>query len=366
MEKKKILKRIIITGTHLTPAIELINQLKTDSQIKWDIFYIGRLFNSATDKIPSIESSIIPQLGIKFYPINSGKFDRKFFWNNFFELIEFFKGFFDCLKIISIIKPDFIVSFGGYVSVLPVIIGFFKKIPSITHEQTPTISLTTKINSFFVKKIALSFENTVHINSLPKNKIIITGNLLRSEIYNQNSLLFINKFKAQNSPIIYVTAGNQGSQVINKIILKIKSKLKNFIIVHQTGQKDFEKIKNEIKNTKNYFAFDYINLNDIGWILNKSDIIISRSGANTSQEIVALNKKSILIPMPKSQQNEQKINASWVKNQLPDQTIIIPQEKLNSKIILESIKKLSNIKTENKKNNIQTNKKIINLIHEII
>lgn len=366
MEKKKISKRIIITGTHLTPAIELINQLKTDNQINWNIFYIGRLFNSATDKIPSIESSIIPKLGIKFYPINSGKFDRKFFWNNFFELIEFFKGFFACLKIITTIKPDFIFSFGGYVSVLPIIIGFFKKIPSITHEQTLTISLTTKINSFFVKKIALSFEETKNMEKLSKQKIAITGNLLRSEIYNQNSILFKN-LKLKDKNLLYITAGNQGSQIINNIILKIKSNLNNFIIIHQTGQKDFEKIKNKIKNKKNYFAFDYINLNDIGWILNKSDIIISRSGANTSQEIVALKKKSILIPMPKSQQNEQKMNALWVKNQLPNQTIVIPQEKLDSKILLESIKNLISIKTEKQENNIvQTNKKILELIHENI
>lgn len=357
-------KKIIITGTHLTPAIELIHQLQSDPKFDWDISYIGRLFNSATNKIPPIESKIIPSLGINFFPINSGKFDRKFFWNNFFELPETLKGFFDAQKIISKIKPDIIVSFGGYVSVPVIINGFFRKIPSITHEQTPTTSLTTKINSFFVKKIALSFKPE---KPFFKNKTIITGNLLRSEIYNQNSPLFKNfKFKIKNSPLIYITAGNQGSQTINKLIPEIIKVFPKINFIHQTGETDFEKMKSIVKKHSNYFVFDYINLNDIGWILNKSDIIIGRSGANTSQEIVALQKKSILIPLPKSQQNEQLKNALWIKEQLEKQTIIIPQEKLNLQSLSFSIKKLLETKSQSKTNEIKINTKLLNLIHEIV
>src|SRR5665647_3483105 len=73
-------KTIIITGTHLTPALELIRQLKKDD-INWQINYIGRKNNSSVDNTPSIESKIIPKMGIKFYSIDCGKFDRRWIPN---------------------------------------------------------------------------------------------------------------------------------------------------------------------------------------------------------------------------------------------------------------------------------------------
>ena len=179
----KTKKTIIITGTHLTPALELIRQLKTDPQTDWQINYIGRKNNSSVDDSPSIESKIIPKTGINFYSINCGKFDRRWLPNTIKGLPQTTKSLFESLKLIKKIKPDIVVSFGGYVSVPVIISSFLKKIPSITHEQTLTNSLTTRINSLFVKKIALSFDNPKQKEKLPKEKIVVTGNLLRQELF---------------------------------------------------------------------------------------------------------------------------------------------------------------------------------------
>lgn len=357
-----ITKTIIIIGTHLTPAIELINQLKADEKYHWQINYIGRKYNSTVDQTPSIESEIIPKLKVNFYSISGGKLDRRYLPNTLHGISHTIKGFFESFSLISKIKPDIIISFGGYISVPVIISGWFKKIPSITHEQTLTNSLTTKINSHFVNKIALSFNNP---NQLPKNKIVITGNLLRSEIYKTSSVFFRNlSLEIGHFPLLYITAGNQGSHLINQIIKNNLSKFNKNTIIHQTGKNDysdFQKI-----NQPNYHAFDYINLNDIGWVLNNADIIISRAGANTCQEIVALQKKSILIPLPVSQQNEQHLNAIWVHQQLPQKTIIITQKKLSPKTLLNAIKKLSLIKTDTAKIKPSTNLKLLKLIHETL
>ncbi|MPM89331.1 UDP-N-acetylglucosamine--N-acetylmuramyl-(pentapeptide) pyrophosphoryl-undecaprenol N-acetylglucosamine transferase [bioreactor metagenome] len=104
----------------------------------------------------------------------------------------------------------------------------------------------------------------------------------------------------------------------------------------------------------------------MGWIFKKAQLIISRSGANTSQEIAAFNQKSILIPLPKSQQEEQLINAKWVQQQLPQQTLIIDQTKLNSDNLLSAIISLSLVKKNDKKIKIETNFKLLETIYEII
>ena len=145
-------KTIIITGSHHTPAIELIHQLKNDNLFNWNIVYVANLNSSETH----LAKTIIPKLNIKFYPLNSGKFDRRFFPNNITTIPKTITAFFQSLTIINQNKPDIIISFGGYTSVPVILAGFFNRIPSITHEQTLTVSLSTKINSLFVKKVALS------------------------------------------------------------------------------------------------------------------------------------------------------------------------------------------------------------------
>ncbi|MEI8067836.1 MAG: glycosyltransferase [Candidatus Shapirobacteria bacterium] len=361
MKSKDLQKKIIITGTHLTPAVELISQLKKDSKTKWQIYYIGRQYNSSVDTTPSIESEIIPKLGVNFSSIVCGKLDRRWLPNTIQGIPQTIKGVIQAYNQVSKIKPDIVASFGGYVSVPVIISSWLKRIPSITHEQTPTISLTTKINSLFVNKVALSFENKDQTE-----KSVITGNLLRSEIYNQSSKYFEKIIKKNQSPIIYITAGNQGSKTINDTIKLILSNLKDFTIIHQTGKTDYSKFKKLTQKYKNYYPIEYVNSNDIGWIFSNSKILISRSGANTSQEIVALKKSSILIPLFKSQQDEQKINASWVKKQLPDKTIIIQQEELNKKSLLEGILKLNKLKVSSSKITYQPNLKLLNLINKLI
>ena len=356
----KVKKTIVITGTHLTPALELIRQLKADKKNDWQINYIGRKNNSSVDNTPSIESKIIPKIGIEFYSINCGKLDRRWLPNTIKGLPQTTKSLFESLKLIKKIKPDIIVSFGGYVSVPVIISSFLKKIPSITHEQTLTNSLTTKINSFFVNKIALSFDNQRQKENLPKNKIVVTGNLLRQEIFHPQ------KNKIGNNIDIFITAGNQGSHTINLLIKKILPKLKNYYIVHQTGKKDFNSFKQLTNIYPKYQAFDYLESNDMAYFLNKTNLIISRSGANTSQEIAVLNKKAILIPLKISQQNEQLLNALWVKEKNPQNTQILEEKDITEKDILENINKLITNKTKKIVIKNTDNLKLLNLIHEIL
>ncbi len=364
---KPMERRIIITGTHLTPALELIRQLQTDSKNNWKIFYIGRLSNSNDPKLFSIESKVIPTLGVDFYPIPCGKFDRRFLPNSILGLPKTISGLYQSFNLVKRLKPNIIVSFGGYVSVPVIISGWLQKINSITHEQTLTNSLTTKINSRFVKKIALSFNNPLQINQLPKDKIVVTGNLLRFQLF-QKTAISNSKFKFPNPklPLIFITAGNQGSHAINLVIKQVLSKLIDFNIIHQTGKNDYSLFKTLNKKYPNYQASEYFSTSDYAWIIQHSNVFVSRAGANTCQEIVAFGKKSILIPLPKSQQDEQNLNAFWVKKMLPKNTIVINQDKLDQNYLSKSIDSLIKQTSTASKKNYQPNLKLLKLINENI
>lgn len=274
-----------------------------------------------------------------------------------------FKSYF----LIKKINPDIIISFGGYVSVPVVVSGWLQNKTTITHEQTLTNSLTTKINSYFVNKIALSFNNPKQISQLPQKKVVVTGNLLRYELFQKPKKpeIFINRLPT-NKPLIFITAGNQGSHEINLNIGNILPKLTDFNIIHQTGKNDYPAYKSLIKKYQNYYPTDYFDTQKYSWIIQHSEIFISRAGANTCQEIVAFNKKSILIPLPKSQQNEQLLNALWVEKQQKEQTVILNQENLNPESLMDAIILLKKQKNISTKKRYQPNLKLLQLINEII
>lgn len=341
-------KTIIITGTHHTPAQELIRQLKKDS-IRWNIYYLSHLYPTETH----LRNSIIPLLESgHFFSLDCGKFNRRSLSQTLLNFPKTILAIFRSLKIITTLKPNIIVSFGGYVSVPVVIASWLCRCPSITHEQTPTISLSTKINSIFATKVALSFPSTF------SPKTVLTGNLLRSEIFQTSSSKFTTKLK----PFIYITGGNQGSEFLNLLTLSLLPVLcRHHTIIHQTGKK-----KTKPYNSPKYIHQNYTHSADIGFLLNQADLIISRSGANICQEIVAIQKKSILIPLPHSQQNEQLLNAKWVKTHLPRHTIILDQTQATPKKLLLAISRLSQIKPLPRPPVFPSNLKLLNLIHELV
>jgi UDP-N-acetylglucosamine--N-acetylmuramyl-(pentapeptide) pyrophosphoryl-undecaprenol N-acetylglucosamine transferase len=355
-------RKILITGAHITPALELIRQLKNDQDTNWEIYYIGRLFNSSVDSDVSIESKVIPQNGVKFYGIPCGKLDRRWLPNTLSGLPQIFSGFKEAQKIINRIKPHLVVSFGGYVSVPVIIAASINQIPSITHEQTQTLSLSTKINALFCKYIATSFPT----NKYP-DKQYLTGNLLRREIFSHHSVFFEKqKIDLKKYPLIYLTAGNQGSHHLNLVLKELLPSLtKNFTIIHQTGLKDFTSFTKLSKKYSNYYVKNYIGSKDIGWIFHNSKLIISRAGANTTQEIAALNLNSIIIPLPVSQQNEQIKNAIWLQKKLPKNTIIINDTELSNKLLENSIKKLLSKRVKKSLVTPSPNLKLLKLIKKL-
>lgn len=305
--------------------------MEHDPNIDWSIYYFSHQYFTEAH----LAHTIIPKLGSRFFNIDCGKFDRKNLNITLLGIPKIIRAFFTSLKLISQIQPNIIISFGGYVSVPVILAAFFKRVPSITHEQTLTNSLATRINSQFVTKVALSFDNQSQINQLPPSKIVVTGNLIRQEIFNKNSPLFKN-LKNKNFPLIYITGGNQGSIFLNNLVYQLLPSLtKKFIIVHQTGK------NNPASISTNYFPMEFIGKEDIGFILNHSSLVISRSGANICQELDILDKKSILIPLPFTQQNEQPKNAAWLKLRHPQTTVVLNQEKTTIKNLSAAIKRLS-------------------------
>lgn len=329
------MKKIIICGGHLTPAISLIEELEKEKDIS--IRFIGRKYATEGSKKLSQEYKIVSKKRIKFYQISAGRLQRKFTKFTIPSLLKIPIGFLQSFIYLLITRPNIVVSFGGYVSCPVVISAWLLGIKSITHEQSIVPGIANKINSLFVDKIFLSWpESASYFN---KNKTKVIGNLIRKDIFNAKSVnKKIGGFLDQSKKLIYITGGNQGSHFINTFIFHSINIFSDYNLIHQLGatnyQGDLEK-SNNLK-LKNYLPIDFVDADSIGAVLEKAEFVISRSGANTVWELAALAKPSILIPLPIAAGNEQFYNAKILES--AGSAIIIEEKNVNSIKVNEAIK----------------------------
>ena len=329
---------VFVTGTHQSPAQSFFDLLHQDHVHKWQIHYLGRHYSFSDKKTEAIEYGLFPTLGVIYHPIPAGRFHRQNLKISLFGLPQTFLGFWHSFYYLSRFRPKALVSFGGYVSVPAVLAAWILQIPVLSHVQTAELDLSSRINSSLSRFIALSFPSP----NLKNPKFHLTGNLLRPLIFTKKA----GNFKEIKKPFIYITGGNQGAEFINQLTLKSLPTIFSlgFSVIHQTGKQQLQSIKNKTQKIPQsiYQAQDYI-FQEIGWILQNAALVISRSGSNISHELVALNKKSIFIPLPTSAKKEQEQNAAWAKEKIPSLTL--SQDKTTPNSLVQAIKHLQKIKT---------------------
>lgn len=349
------MKKILITGGHVTPALAVIDELIKNN---WQIFYVGRKYALEGDKAISQEYRLIHEKNLAFLTLTSGRLQRRITPHTFFSLLKIPFGFFQSLLYILSVRPRVILSFGGYIALPIVMAGWLMGVPVVTHEQTLVPGLANKIISRFARKICVSWETTKKL--FPTNKTILTGNPMRKELKQSNTTLQI----PHDRPLLFITGGNLGAHSISVVIESALSELiKKYTVIHQCGNAqefgDFERLSQIRKSLspleqKRYYVFTYIDTEDLGWILQHADLLISRSGANILTEIIEWNLPAILIPLPWSGGSEQEKNAQFLVSQ--NAAVFLDQDDLNQErllqVVAETFKKSSLLKNQLKK--IQT------------
>lgn len=302
--------RIIVTGGHFSPAFALAQELIRQGH---EVVIAGRKHVFEGDTAFSYEYLTSKKHNIPFWEVRTGRLQRKLTNQTIPSLFKIPQGLKDSGKMIKEFGPDAIVVFGGYISLPVAACGFLKKIPVIVHEQTQNAGLANKIIAKIAKKVCITFESSR--KNFPSKKVVLTGNPIRKEIFEINQKIPI----SLDEKIIYVTGGSSGSHFINSLIGKtLKSLLEKYVVIHQTGNSkifdDSQKLKKERealpeKLRARYVLREFIDPEEIGWVLKNSSLVIARSGINIVLELLALKKVSLFIPFPYGQSKEQHENA---------------------------------------------------------
>ena len=329
-------KKIVLTGGHAgSTALAVVEELKKDSQVSWEIHWIGAASAIEGAKITPFSKRMLPSQGVYSHSIIAGRLQRKFSRQSLPALIKIPVGFLYAFWLLIKIKPDITLSFGGFAAFPVVLASFILRVPVIIHEQTMAVGLANKISSPFAKKIALAREESRKY--FPQRKTLLIGNPI------VNSILKINpKKNLSGEPTILITGGSTGAQNINRVVDEVlETLLRDYKLIHHTGDLDFayfEKRKRGLQpELKGKYAVHSFIAN-MAEAYQKVDMIIARAGANTVAEVIAIKRPTIFIPIPWTRYNEQVKNAELAEE--AGIAVIINQNELIGEVLVEKIKEV--------------------------
>ena len=334
--------RVIIsaggTGGHIYPALAIINKIK-EKEPDSEFLYIGTHNR--------MEKDIVPAKGIPFKSIEMYGFSKKIF-RNIKTVKCLFKAFKQCKKMIREFNPDIVIGVGGYVTV-PVIVSA-KKLgyKTFLHEQNSLPGKSNKFLSKYCDLVGVSFESS--LDKFPLGKAMVTGNPCSEDALKAPVLLKSTLGLSATKKLVLIVMGSLGAGRVSKYLESELQKFegKEYEVLFVTGKSSYDEVMRHSypKNVKIIPFYEGLTS-----VMKKTDVMVSRAGASTLSELIALEVPSILIPSPYVANNHQYLNALDLVNQ--NAALMIEEKDLEEGSLIKKVDELIN--NEEKMEEIKVN-----------
>ena len=280
----------------------------------------------------NMEKGLIEATGTPYYGISSGKLRRYFDLKNFSDPFKVLKGYFQSVHLMRKLKPDVVFSKGGFVSVPVVLAAKRCHIPAIIHESDITPGLANRIAVRGAKKVCCNFPETMKY--LPSGKAVLTGSPIRQELFQgkaEGARALCNF--ADDKPVLLIIGGSLGSKIVNEAVRGVLPELlQKFNIIHLCGKGNLD---SSLSGLVGYTQFEYASA-ELADMFALCDMAISRAGANSICELLALHKPNILIRLSAAaSRGDQILNANSFKKQ--GFSYVLEEESLTAETLLAAV-----------------------------
>lgn len=330
------IERIIIsgggTGGHIFPAIAIADEVKKRNP-NAAILFIGAEGKMEMEKVPAA--------GYEIKGLKIAGFQRKLTLSNFLLPFKIIGSLMKARSIVKEFKPQVIVGVGGYASGPALKAATMMKVPGVLQEQNSFPGKTNKILAKSVSKICVAYDGLDQF--FPKEKIVLTGNPVRSE------MVTIDGKKEEgikhygldpNKKTVLIIGGSLGAKTLNESVTgKLKELADSDVqLIWQCGKLYYPGLKDiEKELPANVKMVQFIDRMDLAYAA--ADVVISRAGAISVSELCLIGKPVILVPSPNVAEDHQTKNAMALVNK--DAAVLIKDTEARGVLIPEVISLLS-------------------------
>ena len=300
------------TAGHINPALAIANMMRErDPSCK--ILFIG-----ATGHM---EEKLVPQAGYALKCLPGSGLSRKLSPAGLKQNARAVKCVLDavkeCKRIFREFQPDVIIGTGGYASFPALYAGSSMHIPVCVHESNAVPGVTTKLAARLADRVLVCFEESRAMYPDP-SKVEVVGMPVRREFIYGDREAARKELGIGNEPVVLSAFGSLGAKMMNQTMAELFRMEQEegfpFRHIHATGSFGWEWMPGLVKEKGvDLEKTDRIQMTEYFYnmptLMAAADVIISRAGASTCNEIGAAGLPCILIPSPNVTNNHQEKNA---------------------------------------------------------
>lgn len=306
------------TGGHINPAVaaaQRISALMPDAEC---------LFVGARD---NMEMELVPREGFPIRGIAVGNLHRslrpKELAHNLRSALLLTRSLREAGRIMEEFRPDAVLGTGGYVCWPVLRAAASRGIPTLLHEANALPGLTTRMVADSASRIMVCFEESRAYYKHPE-RVQVVGMPVRQEFLYTTRAEARARLGLGEEPLLVSAWGSLGAREMNKrmadfLALEVRDGCP-WRHVHATGSYGWrwmpELVAEKGVDLKAHPELDmreYIhNMPDL---MAAADLIITRAGASSLNEIEAAGTPCIIVPSPNVTDNHQDKNARVLERQ---------------------------------------------------
>jgi UDP-N-acetylglucosamine--N-acetylmuramyl-(pentapeptide) pyrophosphoryl-undecaprenol N-acetylglucosamine transferase len=224
-------------------------------------------------------------------------------------------GFGQSLAFLRRQRPLAVAAFGGYASVPIGLAAQALRIPTLVHEQNAVLGRANRLIARRAQCLALTFAATRGAQVVPAPRRLVTGNPVRAEVAALCDRPYQLPASSERLRLL-VIGGSQGARVLSEVLpaamARLSARLRARIaLTQQCRPEDLERVAQAYAGL-GYEATLRTFFDDLPVRLAEAHAVISRSGASSVAELLALGRPALLVPFRLAADDHQRANAEAV------------------------------------------------------
>lgn len=316
------------TGGHFIPAVSVAREIKkAHPEVEMLFMGTGKHFEVDTCR----------KVGIEHVVISSGPLRRGTVTANMRLPLEVFMGVVHSLRRFVLMKPDVLVSMGGYPSVPPFVSAILLRIPRLVHEQNAIPGLASRLQSYSCNHVCLSYKSSEEFMKRTAN-ITVTGNPATPS--REQVAAGRTKKKGEGLSLL-IMGGSQGAHMINDVAMKYLLETGGGPwekVYFQTGEPEYEWVEEKLGGLGERIVVEAF-FHAMEEIYSQVDVAVSRAGATTIAEIAGWGIPAVLVPYPYAAGGHQEKNAKMMEE--TGAAIVVEQSLFNHRRLARILEDLA-------------------------
>lgn len=309
------------TGGHIFPGLAVAEALRERG---WRVHWLG---------VPgSMESQLVPPRGFAFEAVNFSGVRGKNLSTLALLPLRLLRAFWQSIRVVRRVKPDVVLSMGGYIAFPGGMMGVLLGKSLVLHEQNSVPGLVNKVLAGVADRVFTAFPNV-----LPKS--LWVGNPLRAPFLSQPGPA--ERFAGRSGRLkLLVVGGSLGARALNDTVPQALAMIpedRRPTVLHQSGARQLDALR------ASYAAAGVAAeltpfIDDAATAYAEADLVICRAGASTVTELAAVGVAALFVPFPSAVDDHQTTNARFLVEQ--GGGWLIPQHELTPVALAAMLNKM--------------------------